>query len=212
MFNGIVNLKLLKNSFNKKYVFKIIYILILVLFVSMVYGKEITLRWIKSENINKYILEVSKDRQFIKIDKTIETKENSIKISLDEGLYYIRVAGVSDRGIKGYYSNTRVVEIKLKKKSPPPPAITEINLKENKVARIEKPQKETTKSKAVVENGIKTEDQENKVPEKVVVKKPKKTPEPEKVEKKDKRDLPLRGLMSRRKYWDSKNKIWLPSD
>jgi len=93
---------------------------ILFLSLSSLYAKRIPLAWQEAKDVKHYILEIATDSLFQNIIQTKKLKESFINAYLDPGVYYLRVAAVSKKGIQGYFSDVRIIEIKSKKKKAPP--------------------------------------------------------------------------------------------
>ncbi len=120
-------------------------------------AKKIPLKWKHRQNAAYYVLEISSVRQFPQIAKkllepnennyiklpkklfknksgvAIKAGKNYIKISLAIGVYYTRVAAVTTNGVKGYYSSVRILEVRPKKKTPPPKLTPLVEYEDEKV-------------------------------------------------------------------------------
>ncbi|MDH4129905.1 MAG: hypothetical protein OEV44_14195, partial [Spirochaetota bacterium] len=193
-------------------------IFVFLLISSVIFTKTIDLRWEKAEDVIYYILEISKDRDFQANVSVFKPKENNLKIDLKPGIHYLRVAGVGRSGMKGYYSDVRVIEIRAKKKELPPPVIQSTAINKDEVIKKKELDKEIPKESiakaektAVVKHIDKKEvekdddeDDDDDVSEAVEIKeKP--------IVKQQLPRVRLRGLMTFRAYWDSRRMIWVRS-
>ena len=58
------------------------------------YSKTITKAWYPDEYAEEYIVEISTDTFFANVIETLKIKNTSFEIDLENGIYYIRVAGI----------------------------------------------------------------------------------------------------------------------
>ena len=140
---------------------------------------------------------------------TYKPKTNSIKINLEPGLYYLRVAGVTRKGTKGYYSSVRVIEIKPKKVAPPPPKVESVDVQDNKVVT-----RRQARVIAAVERGEEGElSEEDQVLAKKMEKDVIRKEEPEEGVKYafKKSKARLKGLY-RRAYWSRTARMYVPDN
>ncbi len=100
---------MIRFSYNKLYIFCFISFL---LSSSYIYGKEFTIKWNKNPNSIKYVVELSKTKDFKVINKRLTIKGLRTQLELDVGIYYVRVYGINRDKSKTKYSSIRRIVIR----------------------------------------------------------------------------------------------------
>ncbi len=92
---------------------KVILIFLLIILASQpLTAKSFTLKWLKEKRSIKYVIEVSKDKEFTKIINTLNSPINSKVMDLPIGIYFIRVYGLDKEGKKSKYTPVRQITVR----------------------------------------------------------------------------------------------------
>ncbi len=98
-------------------------------------NKFAQIEWEKDDRSEKYLLQISKDKNFFEIVHEQITKENSIHLPLNDKItenLFGRVAGIGKYEILGIFSKPFLIKVMMTEKSPPPPVEEKKEVKEEK--------------------------------------------------------------------------------